>query len=392
MANTGYKSFASLELYYTDDNSYAGTTKPNIVTDADYIAPVLDTVSCPPSVRYYNTEISRSATKNNCNSGYSGSTVTLTALANQFVSNLSVTDANNQAIAWLDSSVQIHANNSGTCELDTTSPTAPALSYSLVTSTTLSLSWSSSTDNLGVIGYDIYKNGVFLDSTSSGVLNYVVTGLSVNTMYHFYVKAKDLAGNSSLSNTVDVTTLPGILTLVAAKSIIFEKQASSWTDCKVATSADLQYTTNNVLGAGTNGTAFYLNRYRGIIDTSSVPARPQSAKIKFKFSANTVNSSLTFNLFASNIKIPVSQTVQLTDWDDWNEASFIGSVTVPANSTAYNEISLTSTQLDLLDSEQAYNFFLISNGDRGNSNPITNSRPTLSIIAETGEVYLECEF
>lgn len=66
MANSGYKSFETLELYYIDNNSPTGIEKPNVITDPDYIAPVLDTVSCAPGVRYYNTEKSVYATRNNC--------------------------------------------------------------------------------------------------------------------------------------------------------------------------------------------------------------------------------------------------------------------------------------------------------------------------------------
>jgi hypothetical protein len=123
MENTGYKSFAELELYFIDDNSYAGVRKPNIVTDIrDYIAPVLDTKTCAPSVRYYNTLLTKSAKRNNCSSGYSGSNATLTADANQFVSNSSVADANAQAEAWLAANVQTYANNTGICELTWTPP------------------------------------------------------------------------------------------------------------------------------------------------------------------------------------------------------------------------------------------------------------------------------
>ncbi|WP_158728216.1 MULTISPECIES: DUF5977 domain-containing protein [unclassified Flavobacterium] len=117
MGNTGYKSFANLELYYLDDGSSAGLpTKPNVVTDPDYIAPVLDTVTCAPTTRYYSVEKKLSAKKNNCGSGYSGSTVVLTSYPNQFVSTISLADANAQADAWLAANVQTYANNGGTCE------------------------------------------------------------------------------------------------------------------------------------------------------------------------------------------------------------------------------------------------------------------------------------
>src|SRR5258705_1233372 len=110
MGNTGYKSFASLEQYYTDDNSATGITKPNINTDPDYIAPVLDTVTCVPGARYYNTVRTGTATKDNCSSGYTGSVVTLTANAYQFVSAISLDDANAQADAWLAANIQACAN------------------------------------------------------------------------------------------------------------------------------------------------------------------------------------------------------------------------------------------------------------------------------------------
>ncbi|MFC0781228.1 DUF5977 domain-containing protein [Flavobacterium sp. HJSW_4] len=121
MGNTGYKSFGALELYYVDDGSPTGQpTKPNVVTDPDYIAPVLDTATCAPSIRYYSVEKRLSAEKNNCGSGYSGSTVTLIAPPNQFVSTVSLADANAQADAWLAANVQAHANRAGTCEITPT--------------------------------------------------------------------------------------------------------------------------------------------------------------------------------------------------------------------------------------------------------------------------------
>lgn len=122
MGNTGYKSFGALELYYVDDGSSTGQpTKPNVVTDPDYIAPVLDTATCAPSIRYYSVEKRLSAKKNNCGAGQIGSTVTLTALPNQFVSTVSLADANAQADAWLAANVQAHANIAGTCEIIPTS-------------------------------------------------------------------------------------------------------------------------------------------------------------------------------------------------------------------------------------------------------------------------------
>ncbi len=91
---------------------------------------------------------------------------------------------------------------------DTTAPTAPTnLAASLTTQTTTKLTWTGSTDNIGVTYYNIYKNGTYVVSISVGN-SYNVTGLTPATTYSFSIKAKDDAGNlSPSSNTVSVTTL-----------------------------------------------------------------------------------------------------------------------------------------------------------------------------------------
>lgn len=45
--NDGYVVYATLEEYYTDDNSLTGNTKANDIGDPDYVAPVLNTGACP---------------------------------------------------------------------------------------------------------------------------------------------------------------------------------------------------------------------------------------------------------------------------------------------------------------------------------------------------------
>src|SRR5690606_6006377 len=71
-----------------------------------------------------------------------------------------------------------------------------------------SLSWTASTDNIAVIGYNIYVNGTLYSSVSG--TSGTVSGLTPSTTYNFYVIAKDAAGNlSPQSNTVTETTSAG---------------------------------------------------------------------------------------------------------------------------------------------------------------------------------------
>lgn len=98
--------------------------------------------------------------------------------------------------------------NAGSGTSDTTAPTAPTLAASGTTSTSTNLSWSGATDNVGVTGYDIYQGTSLIGSTAS--TSYTVSSLSPSTTYSFTVRAKDAAGNASVSsNTVSVTTLAG---------------------------------------------------------------------------------------------------------------------------------------------------------------------------------------
>ncbi|ANE46178.1 chitinase [Paenibacillus swuensis] len=88
---------------------------------------------------------------------------------------------------------------------DTVAPYAPAgLTATGKSSTSVNLSWSASTDNVGVTGYTVTYGSTNVNVTGNSAS---ITGLTANTAYSFTVKAKDAAGNSSASSTaLSVTT------------------------------------------------------------------------------------------------------------------------------------------------------------------------------------------
>ncbi len=97
---------------------------------------------------------------------------------------------------------------------DTTAPNAPSgLSSANVAAMTLTLNWTTSTDNVGVTAYDVYRGTTLIGTVtgsngSAPATTYNVMGLTAATNYTFTVKAKDAAGNvSAASNAVTVTTL-----------------------------------------------------------------------------------------------------------------------------------------------------------------------------------------
>ncbi|WP_432829967.1 cellulose binding domain-containing protein [Dactylosporangium sp. CA-092794] len=101
--------------------------------------------------------------------------------------------------------------NGGSCAgvADTQAPTAPTnLRVTGTTSSSVSLAWGASTDNVGVTGYDIYRAGTLAASVTG--TSGTVSGLSASTSYTFTVKARDAAGNASgASNQVSATTQAG---------------------------------------------------------------------------------------------------------------------------------------------------------------------------------------
>lgn len=90
---------------------------------------------------------------------------------------------------------------------DITAPSVPkGLSASDIGYTGLKLSWQESTDDTGIAGYDIYRNGKKIMSVSG--TSFVDKNLAPGTEYTYYVTAKDeVLNTSAISEKISVLTL-----------------------------------------------------------------------------------------------------------------------------------------------------------------------------------------
>jgi hypothetical protein len=92
---------------------------------------------------------------------------------------------------------------------DTESPSIGTLSYSGLTGESVLLSITTATDDVGIVAFDVYNNGIFLTSLAvSDLDNTLLSGLSELTSYNLTVIARDARPNySSVSNAISFTTL-----------------------------------------------------------------------------------------------------------------------------------------------------------------------------------------
>jgi hypothetical protein len=96
--------------------------------------------------------------------------------------------------------------------LDTTAPSVPQnVSATTVSTSEINLSWTASTDNVSVEGYNIYRNSAFLVTVNS--LSYSDTALPPGTLYYYTVAAVDGAKNfSPTTKSISATTFSDVLT------------------------------------------------------------------------------------------------------------------------------------------------------------------------------------
>ncbi|NUT51794.1 MAG: glucose dehydrogenase [Saccharothrix sp.] len=94
------------------------------------------------------------------------------------------------------------------CQADTEAPTTPADVTATASGTSVAVRWAPATDNVGVTGYEVLRDGVQVGSTSGATTtSFTDSGLAANTRYEYRVRARDAQANrSEPSAPVAVTT------------------------------------------------------------------------------------------------------------------------------------------------------------------------------------------
>ena len=189
---------------------------------------------------------------------------------------------------------------------DITAPSTPAnLLKTGQTASSVSFSWNASTDNVGVLYYLIFKDGVKIDSVTT--TSYTATALSANTTYSFTVKAGDAAKNVSAASTaltattsaaVDVTA-PSVPVNVAKTGLTASSVSFSWTA-----------STDNV------GVVYYLIFKDGVkidsVTTTSYTATALSANTTYSFTVKAGDAAKNVSAASTALSATTTAAADIT--------------------------------------------------------------------------------
>ena len=164
---------------------------------------------------------------------------------------------------------------------DTQAPTAPAgLSATAAGSTRVDLAWTAGTDDAGVTGYRIYRDGAMVGTVGTAT-SYPDTTVRAGTTYDYQVRSVDAAGNESGPSETRTVTTPVTLRFPAAADARVEQA-----------NAGSNYATSTTLrtdGGSDSDVETYLR-----FDVSGVTGPLEGAKLRLRTASGTVDGPAVY--------------------------------------------------------------------------------------------------
>ena len=211
---------------------------------------------------------------------------------------------------------------------DVTPPNAPTnLDATSISSSHIDLTWTSATDNVGVTGYQIYREGALLD-TIGALTSYTDNTVIGNVTYEYHVRAIDAAGNISDFSNAAPTTTPLLFT------DDFESgDMGNWT-FSTSTGLNVQsqdvYTGSYALRASSTGTAAWAYK--------TLDAGQNNIYYRLRFKVNTLATNTTLMKFRASgspfsplLSAYVTNAGKLAYRNDFVSVSTVSSTSVTYN-------------------------------------------------------------
>lgn len=267
---------------------------------------------------------------------------------------------------------------------DTTIPTTPAnLTAAGTTQTGTQLTWTAATDNVGVVSYNVYQNGVQIASPTT--ITYAVTGLTANTTYSFTVRAKDAAGNLSVaSNTATITTVngadttaPSTPTNLAASATTQNSTKLTWTAStdNVGIASYSVYRNGTYVASPTTTTYTVTGLSAGT--TYAFTVKGKDAAGNLSAASNTANvTTLDTTVPSTPASLTATGTTQTATTLNWTAATDNVSVTgydIFRNGTLLATATTTTYTVTGLSANTTYAFTVKAKDAAGNVSAASNS-------------------
>jgi chitodextrinase len=221
---------------------------------------------------------------------------------------------------------------------DTQPPTIPTnLGATAISSSQINLTWTASTDNVGVTGYKIYRNASQVGTSATN--SYSDTGLAATTSYTYTVSAYDAAGNSSSQSTSASATTQAVVfdtqspttpTNLSATPISTSQINLAWTASTDTVGVIGYKIYRNASQVGTSGINGYADTGLSASTTYSYTVSAYDAA--GNNSAQSTSTSATTQAQATATFIPSTRTI------DWTHAGIPGGIP-SANWPIYKTLS-----------------------------------------------------
>ncbi len=190
--------------------------------------------------------------------------------------------------------------------LDTTAPSAPSgMSATAVSASQINLTWTPSTDIVGVTGYLVYRGGAPVATVTTG-LAYSDTGLPPNTSYTYQLAATDAAGNiSALSPSAHVTTLTSPVVPTAITLSPASVAGGTSTTANTVTLGAAAPSGNAVVTLSSNNPA-------AVVPPSVTVAAGTTTSTAFTITTSSVTAATPVTISATYNGVTVTSTLSVT--------------------------------------------------------------------------------
>jgi endoglucanase len=287
---------------------------------------------------------------------------------------------------------------------DTQAPSVPTnLQASNVTQTSLTLSWTASTDNVGVTAYEVYRGSALVNGNVSGT-SLSVTGLTCGTAYSFTVRAKDAAGNVSTASTVlNTNTLacpdtqaPSVPTNLQASNVTQTSLTLSWTAStdNVGVTAYEVYRGSTLVNGNVSGTSLSVTGLTcGTAYSFTVRAKDAAGNVSAASTALNTSTLACADAQAptapANLRVTArTQTGMTLLWNASTDNVGVVAYEVYRGGVLFNaNVTTTSLNVTGLICGTAYSFTVRAKDAAGNVSAVSNTLSTSTTACQNTVIY-----